>query len=1115
MKTNARRQHPSRWSAPLVAALATFVALPASAGLTLPSTPPGAGNGIPPNILFILDDSGSMVFDAMPGDSISDWKDRTYVHNSVYYNPATTYLPWKGADGNRLTGGTTYAAAYADLSRASGGTINLASSDSCEWVDRNGANREVCGGTQTFYVPKDPSSTDATYLASQRNYYRYQLRTGGTTRRSELVQQWDGDWEWGNHTATTPTNRSDTDERGNYAVWFSYHRTRMKAAKAGASEAFSGLDGEKYRVGFTTIWGPNGDGYDNAEFLIPVATDNGLFRGNNRTTWFSRLFEARGYNGTPLLPALQRAGNYFSQTGDTGPYGGTKDSSGKQFQCRQNFSILTTDGYWNSGTSGVGNADASAGTKISAPANADGSPGKTYTYDPVAPYKGSASTTLADVAMHYWKTDLRTDLNNIVPTSALNPAFWQHMVTFGISIGLTGTVDQSSVKQVIDKGGVSRNGADLTDWPDPTDTENDERIDDLLHAAVNGHGEFVAATDPSAFAKALESALATIGERVGSRSNVSASSTSISTETKLFQAKYISESWSGDIIAYPVTASGVNENSPVWKASEEFPAWALRRIVTTDAAGTRGTFPTAAQATALGSSAEGFSIADYLRGDDSGEEANGGDLRNRPHLLGDVIHSSPFYSKDADTLYVGANDGMLHAFNGATGAEVFAYVPRGVQMAQLKELSARSYTHRYFVDGPITVSDRNMTRTVTYPNGRNILAGTLGHGGKGVFALDVTNPASFTATDVKFDIAGDADMGLVMGEPIVARLNNGSVSVIFGNGVNSTNDRSVLWIVDVDSGAVTKLQTSTATNNGLSGPRGWDSDGNGTVDLVYAGDQQGNVWKFSLEGTTASDWGVAGGNNANQINNANSNNHAPLFIATDASGNRQPISGAVSLGIDPVNYKRWVFFGTGRLLTNEDLSSKAVQSMYGIIDGDSIGTRAANDGANGLLVERTITESGSIAGKPVRAFESSSVTMPAGKRGWLVDLLTPPNQLAEGERIIGDAQVVGPVFITSSIIPSSDPCTPGGRGYINAINAFTGGSVGEHFFDVDGDGSFSDDEINGKAVGSIDLGVGMNTDSVLIDKLLSAGGSSGGTGSVRINPDSSSGRVSWREVLRK
>ena len=436
-------------------------------------------------------------------------------------------------------------------------------------------------------------------------------------------------------------------------------------------------------------------------------------------------------------------------------------------------------------------------------------------------------------------------------------------------------------------------------------------------------------------------------------------------------------------------------------------------------------------------------------------------------------------------------------------------------MAQLKELSARSYTHRYFVDGPVTVSDRVMTRTTAHPNGRNILVGTLGHGGKGVFALDVTDPGTFGASKIMLDIDGDADMGLVMGKPIIARLNDGSVNVIFGNGINSTNEMAVLWVVNVDTGAVTKLATSAAGNNGLSGPRAWDSDGNGTVDLVYAGDQLGNLWKFSLEGNTRASWGVAGGNNANQIDNGNTRAHAPLFIATDAAGKRQPISGAVSLGIDPSDYRRWVFFGTGRMLTNEDLVDTSTQTMYGIIDGAPIGTRAANDDANGLLVERTITESGSIAGKPVRAFESSSVTMPAGKRGWFVDLLTPPNSVAEGERIIGDAQVVGAVFITSSIIPSSDPCTPGGRGYINAINAFTGGSVGEHFFDVDGDKNYSDDEINGKPVGSIDLGVGMTTDSVLIDKLLSAGGSTGGTGSVGINPDSASGRISWREILRK
>lgn len=1090
--TTRRNSMSHRWVTPLAALLATLLALPVSAATSLPSTPPGSGNGVPPNILFILDDSGSMEYLAMPANSIgSGFKNRTYIHNSIYYNPATTYLPWRDAAGNRLAGGTTYGAAFSDNSRASGAT-NLAS--------------EI----QTFYVPIDTESTDATYLDNQDNYYRFQILTSGNIERTKRVNG-----GWGDSTSDLPTSRTLEQEKSNYAIWYSYHRTRMKAAKAGAAEAFSGLDGEKYRVGFTTIWGPTG-GVGNAEFLIPAGTDNGLFRGGNRITWFNRLFDARGQGLTPLRPALQRAGDYFSDSSSTGPYGGTLDKAGNQFQCRQNFSILTTDGFWNSGSSSVGNADNLAGETITAPPNPDGSPGQSYTYSPVAPYKGSASTTLADVAMHYWKTDLRTDLLNIVPTSSLNPAFWQHMVTFGISIGLTGTVDQTSVKEVLDKGGVSQGGVDLSDWPDSTTGADDERkIDDLLHAAVNGHGEFVAATNPPAFAKALESALATIGERVGSRSNVSASSTSISTETKLFQARYLTESWSGDIIAYPVTDSGVNEVSPVWKASEQFPAWASRKIFTTDATGAKGIFPTSEQSQQLGVSPGGFDIANYLRGDASGEEKNDGDLRTRPHPLGDVIHSSPFYAKDTDTLYVGANDGMLHAFNSNSGREVFAYVPRGVQMAKLKDLSARSYTHHYFVDGPVNVSDRSMTRTTAHPNGRNILVGTLGHGGKGVFGLDVTAPGTFDASKILFDIAGDADMGLVMGEPIIAKLNDGSVNVIFGNGINSTNEKAVLWIVNVDTGAVTKLATDAAGNNGLSGPRAWDSDGNGTVDLVYAGDQLGNLWKFSLEATDRTNWGVVGGNNLNQIDNGNTKAYAPLFIATNAGGTRQPISGAVSLGTDPSDYRRWVFFGTGRLLTNEDLGDTSVQTMYGIVDGAPIGTRAANDDTNGLLVERTITESSSIAGKPVRAFESASVTMPAGKRGWFVDLLTPPNKLAEGERIVGDAQVVGAVFITSSIIPSSDPCTPGGRGYINAINAFTGGSVGEHFFDVDGDGEYSDDEVNGKPVGSIDLGVGMTTDSVLIDKLLSAGGSSGGTGSVGINPKSASGRVSWREVLRK
>lgn len=1130
----------------LVAFLATVMALPMHAAVEVPSVPPGSGNGVPPNILFILDDSGSMapnggqfmdrlgfsisglgevderdgsrnsydedddfkIDDGDDGDNKRDINFFSYTNNTLYYNPTTTYLPWRNGDGS-FVAATPYTSAWEDLNLART-AVDLSKKD------------------RAFHVPKSdvfngPGSVDETQAV---NYYRYRFKAGGGgADRCDWVNDGSGNWSWASSNCvavstftwtvpqedgTTKTiTRSLAQEKANFANWFSFHRTRMKAAKAGAGYAFSGLDGDNYRVGYNSIW-------NNSPLPIPVGNDNGLFKGENRTRWFEALYDARGSGTTPLRTALERAGNYFMDSSAAGPYGGVRDADGNQFACRQNFAILTTDGFWNNDSTSAGNADNEPGELIQAPDLPSGDPGRTYQYQPGAPYSGSNSGTLADVAMKYWKTDLRGagngPLDNIVPASAADPAFWQHMVTFGISIGLRGTLPYTSVGEVWEAGAFT--------WPNPIDgpTLGDEhRIDDLLHAAVNGHGEFVAASDPNAFAKGLEAALGAVSDRTGSASNVAASSTSISTDTRLFQAKYLGGDWTGEITAYRVTADGINVASPVWAASEEFPAWDSRDIYTTDSNGAKGLFPTAKQASDLGTSGPEdnptkFKIAEYIQGNDVGELKNGGTLRSRTSLLGDIIHSSPHYVKDSDTLYVGANDGMLHAFDGADGKEVFAYVPRGVSMARLKELSSPDYGHHYYVDGPVVVSDRGLTVTTSYPQGRNILVGTLGHGGKGVFGLDVTDPDSFGTGDILFDIAGDGDMGLVLGKPFVARLNDGSVSVIFGNGINSANESAVLWIVNVDTGAMTKLDTGATGNNGLSAPRGWDSDGDGTVDLVYAGDQLGNLWKFDLSGdnsTGSALWDV--GLNGN-----------PLFIATDAAGKRQPISGGVSIGIDPDKYKRWLFFGTGRLLNDDDLRNADgtpnldVQTMYGIIDDDAaIGTRAANDdqSQNDGLVERSIKATGSIDGKPVRSFESSNATMPAGKQGWFIDLLTPPNDTPEGERIVGNPQVVGPVLITSSIIPSSDPCIPGGRGYINALNAFTGASVGTHFFDVDGDGAYSDDSLGGDPVGSVDTGVGMNTDGVLIDKLIGVGGSSGTTGSVGVNNPASSGRISWREIL--
>jgi len=580
-------------------------------------------------------------------------------------------------------------------------------------------------------------------------------------------------------------------------------------------------------------------------------------------------------------------------------------------------------------------------------------------------------------------------------------------------------------------------------------------------------------------------------ERKGSRTNIATNSMSIGTDTRIFHANFIAGQWTGDVFALPVTASGVG-SSLLWQASQEIPAPAQRRLFTYDGSGGVAfawTNLTAAQKTSLGSRV----VHDYLRGETTGERRNGGNLRNRNTVLGDGINSSPTFVKDTNTVYAGGNDGMLHAFDANTGAELFGFVPDGIDWAGLKSLSDPGYAHRYFVDGAVIVSYRLQT-----PD-KNILVGALGRGGKGIYVLDVTNPDSFSGKDVEWRVIGaDNDMGHVLGTPIIASLNNGRTGVVVANGINSNSKKAALFVYDITDGTllakVTTGAGSPTNNNGLSTPRGWDADGNGTLDFVYAGDLLGNVWKFNLGAVQASEWEVA-------------NNGKPLFVAKDANNNRQPITGGMSVALNPVDFSTWVFFGTGRFRSAGDRDNKDVQSMYGLIDADA----AITDGRQDLL-QRKIVSLGSNSGKVVRGFEHGS-DFDANKKGWYIDLLAPPGGTAEGERIVGDAAVIGQVLLTASIIPGSDPCKLAGRGFINALDAFTGSSVDTAFFDVNGNGVFSDDTIDGSPIGSIDLGVGMPTTPAVIDTVLVAGGSLGTVGSIAVTNPSNTGRISWREVI--
>ena len=917
-------------------------------------------------------------------------------------------------------------------------------------------------------------------------------------------------WGWRNCTYATPTTiafpagRLESAERDNFATWYSFYRTRTKAAKAGASIAFNDLD-TQVRVGFRTIHGRSGgSGANNPTQTnpIPVNYNQGLFENpngasggnNNRQRWYNRLFLATASDGTPLRSALDNAGRYFSDRAAGGAYG--PESGNDQLACRQNFAILTTDGYWNgdSSFSSGGDQDGTAGDEILSPE------GVKYQYTPRLPYRDGASigrsNTLADVAMRYWKNDL-TDMTNVVPTTSANPAFWQHMVTFGISIGLKGTLDQSSVAQVLANGGPSLGGT-AVNWPAPA-ADSVNNIDDLLHAAVNGRGTFLSAGNPEEFAAGLKAALAAIVERTGSFSNVAANSTSLDADTRVFQARYVSGVWTGELSSYPVVNNVVSTDSD-WRASEGIPA-SGRNVITFD--GTSGqVFPTEIQIAALARTSApavtGELNAAYLTGARNLELSRGGTLRNRNSLLGDIVSSSPAFASETGTVYVGANDGMLHAIDASNGEELFSYIPNIINWNWLSSLSRPDYGHRYFVDGPIVISSRKQT-----PD-RNILVATLGKGGKGLFALDVTNPDSFGGTDVLWehgDTAG-GNMGLVQGAPVIAKLPTAAggsfTGVLVGNGVNSTNNRAVLLVYDLESGRLEReISTgvgSATTPNGLSAPVGWDANGDGVVDTAYAGDMLGNVWKFDMSGSPSS-W-------------------AATRIFTTATG--QPISSRITVAMHPSNFSTWLFFGTGRFMTVGDVSSRVTQSLYGIRD-DGV------EVANANLIRRQTVLSGTVSGRPVRSFQGyaplprmTTANMPV--RGWYINLLQPPNDGAIGERIVTEAQVVNRVLVAASIIPTADACQSDGRGYINALDAFTGTSLNAgSFFDLDGDGDFGDEVLTSGDVklpiGSVDLGVGMPTLPNLLRGLAVAGGSSGGSGSVQTRDVRSSGRVSWREVV--
>ena len=593
----------------------------------------------------------------------------------------------------------------------------------------------------------------------------------------------------------------------------------------------------------------------------------------------------------------------------------------------------------------------------------------------------------------------------------------------------------------------------------------------------------------------LRSAFDLILSLTSSASAVATNSTRLDTETLIYQARFRSDDWTGQLLAYRLQADGTL-GAVQWDAATLIPNHALRTIYTRS-----GSVPGAgdgipfewdeldsSQQTALNRRPDGTADTlgedrlNWIRGDRSLELQSGGPFRDRTSVLGDIVNSDPVFvgaqnfgydalpagTPGRDTyqtfrqsklgtngaaltpmVYVGANDGMLHGFDAVTGVERFAYVPSTL-IPELNQLPALNYVqrHRYFVDGQLFVGDAYITRGGT-PQWTSVLVGTTGAGGRTVYALDVTDPHNFDADDVLWEFT-DEDLGYTIGQPTVARMADGTWVAVFGNGYGSDNHRAVLYIVDLEDGTLLrKIDTgygSDAAPNGLATPA-LLPDGTRTINAIYAGDLQGNLWKFDVSGESYLDWHVA-------------YSGAPLFVATDSTGQRQPITAPLEIGRNPEG-GYMIYFGTGKFFSSDDNQIPAnpmVQTFYGIWDRTTSPVGPITGGRSALQEQEIIFE-----GRPENSAFNVRVTTAHqidwnSQRGWYLDLVSPVHG-AEGERVIASPILRAGRVIFPTLIPSPNPCEFGGTSWLMEMDAVSGARLVRSPLDITEDGEIDDGDL--------------------------------------------------------
>lgn len=578
----------------------------------------------------------------------------------------------------------------------------------------------------------------------------------------------------------------------------------------------------------------------------------------------------------------------------------------------------------------------------------------------------------------------------------------------------------------------------------------------------------------------------------------------------LFRPEYEREKWSGNLYAYPVDAAGnLDLIGERWVGGARAQIDGQdpdtgRKIATMKSDGTKVPFRAASfttggpqytslETTVLGTLYSPEQIVNFLRGDRSNENTDT-KLRARRSVLGDIMHTRPYYIEDASqTIFVGANDGMLHAINATNGEERWAYIP-SMLIHKLKALAANPYLHNYYVDGQINIARINNSAT-------RILVGGLGGGERGLYALNITSLTATTEQEVADKILWEinpsrvnsvsyanptvqhayTNLGYIYGTPTITKVHGGSGAdidaVIVGNGYNSSNGncnpssattgagatlattvsdcQAYLYVINAATGQrimaikaynngttnTTAVNGTNGSPNGLSTPAAVDINGDGAIDRVYAGDLNGTMWKFDLSDPEPQNWSTS------------------VLHTTDPV---QPITGTPGIAVHPKG-GYMVNFGTGTAFTgvygtydrasstwttpsSGDLGNTATHYVYGIWDDPTV--------AGGSLVAQALAERSYIhSDNHTTRVRRSTANAPnwATDKGWKVPL-------PAGERVVGDGSFIeNGRFYFNSYNPTVAPFHVSGtdtdiygENWLMELNYLTGGSSTEPFLDMDG-----------------------------------------------------------------